>query len=104
MTIDFTEQDGKTYAAIAGRVDAVTADTFKDELLTHLQAGGTLVLDCAQLNYISSAGLRSLFILAKTAAAKQVEVKLYRPNNFVREILELSGFDSFFEVTYDEDM
>ena len=57
-----------------------------------------LVLDCAQLEYISSAGLRALLIIAKTAKSAGINVNLCALTDFVVDVLATSGFDSFFEI------
>lgn len=99
MEIKITEQDGNVLAAVTGRIDALTCESFQQQALSALaDAGEKMVLDCAGLTYISSAGLRSLLVLATCAQRKQTEVVLYRVQYLVREVLEMSGFDSFFTL------
>ena len=62
-----------------------------------------VIIECSKIEYISSAGLRSLLVLEKLAAVKKINIVLCRLPELVREVLEISGFDSFFEVRNDFD-
>jgi anti-sigma B factor antagonist len=78
---------------VAGRLDAVTAPAFE----AHCQqaiAGGerALILDCGSLEYLSSAGLRSILIVAKSLGAAGGEFALANARGLIREVLEISGF------------
>ena len=59
--------------------------------------GKDLVLDCADLQYIASSGIRILVNLLKTAKAKGDRVVLKNVNEVIRDVLELTGFVSYFE-------
>lgn len=99
MQIDILTKDGKTVLAVSGRIDTLTSGEFQQQALAALeQACGGMLIDCGQLEYVSSAGLRSLLVLAKYAQGKGREVCLCRLNHLVGEILEMSGFDSFFSI------
>lgn len=63
-----------------------------------------MVIDFQDLDYISSAGLR--VILKTTKDLKRVDGKiiLYSMQDYVREVFEISGFDTFLPIvpTLDE--
>lgn len=102
MNVTVTKEKGRTIAEIFGRVDTTTAPEFQ-KLITDVltEKPARLVLDCAQLEYISSAGLRALLIIAKTAKAAGINVNLCALTDFVVDVLATSGFDSFFEIAKD---
>ncbi len=84
---------------VVGRIDTATCGEFQQQALAALEnAGDRLVLELEGLDYISSAGLRSLLVLATCAQRKQTEVVLCNVQHLVREVLEMSGFDSFFTI------
>lgn len=101
MEIKSIEEQGRIILEVSGRIDTTTAGSFEKQVLPYLQSGSELVLDCDQVEYISSAGLRSLLILAKVASARDSRIVLCRLSGLVREVLEISGFDSFFEVRHE---
>lgn len=95
MQISIVQHDHVTVVAIAGSIDALTADALVTALLDELQAGRTcLVADFAAVEYTSSAGLRVLLTTLKDARQRGGDLRLadIRPN--VRQVLELSGFTS----------
>ena len=102
MNVVVTREADRTIAEIMGRVDTATAPEFQ-KLITDVltEKPARLILDCAQLEYISSAGLRALLIIAKTGKSAGINVNLCALTDFVVDVLAVSGFDSFFEIYAD---
>ncbi|WP_323018755.1 STAS domain-containing protein [Castellaniella sp.] len=85
-----------------GQVNSSNAAAFEADLLVELDKGEQrIVLDLARLDYISSAGLRVILLLAKKLkqAGGALALCAIQPN--VREVLEISGFLSILKV-YDQ--
>ncbi|MBQ0068028.1 MAG: STAS domain-containing protein [Phascolarctobacterium sp.] len=103
MNVIVTKEKERTIAEIVGRVDTTTAPEFQ-KLVTDIMTDkpARLILDCARLEYISSAGLRALLIIAKNAKAAGINVNLCALTDFVVDVLATSGFDSFFEIKKDK--
>ena len=83
---------------LKGRVDTLTAPKLL-ALFERVIAEHTIdavEIDCSELDYISSAGLRVLLIMKKEC---KDGVKLNGVNHVVREILEQTGFDSILDVS-----
>jgi len=57
-----------------------------------------LVLDFGGLDYLSSAGLRSILTSAQAAMAAGGSVSLCSLKGVVEEVISMSGFDSFLKV------
>lgn len=55
-------------------------------------------VDCAEITFIDSSGIRALFQLQKDAEAQARSVVLINCNNAVREIFEIGGFDKMFTM------
>jgi anti-anti-sigma factor len=55
-------------------------------------------VDCSQLDYISSAGLRTLLVAAKRLAPKGGKIALSAPKDLIKEILDIAGFSSIFPI------
>lgn len=88
---------------VDGRIDTLTASDFEKQLIELINNNKDVIIECSKIEYISSAGLRSLLVLEKLAAVKKINIVLCRLPELVREVLEISGFDSFFEVRNDFD-
>jgi len=99
MKVSFNDDNAKIIAQVEGRVDTTTANEFQNQILTALKNNpAELILDCSKLEYISSAGLRALLIIAKTAKISGVAISLTSLTVFVRDVLATSGFDTLFNV------
>ena len=92
MTINKETDGSKLLVKVEGRLDTTTAPELDKELKA-LDGVTELVLDFADLQYISSAGLRVLLLMHKACTGG---VSLYGETETVREILEQTGFDSIF--------
>jgi anti-sigma B factor antagonist/stage II sporulation protein AA (anti-sigma F factor antagonist) len=77
----------------AGRIDLSNADLFKDALLEAVSAAkAAVVLDFSGVEYVSSAGLRSLMIASKTGAERSVKLAVAAMQPIVKEIFTISRF------------
>ena len=77
--------------AIAGRLDTTTAPQLEAEFKMSLAGIEKLVLNFAELEYLSSAGLRVLLGAQKTMN-KQGEMIIKNVNDTINEIFEVTGF------------
>ena len=90
MEIKKQQTDSVLNVALSGRLDTVTAPEL-DASLKDLSGVTELILDFAQLSYISSAGLRVILALQK-AMSRQGSMKLTHVSSDVMEVFEITGF------------
>ncbi len=84
-------------AVFSGELDTVAAAETEAALKPLFDSTGKdLVLDCTDLQYIASSGIRILVNLLKSAKAKGDRVILKNVNEVIRDVLELTGFVSYF--------
>ena len=60
----------------------------------------SLILDFADLEYISSAGLRVLISTQKKLKADNIPMTIKNVNDSVREIFRMSGFDKILKIEW----
>ena len=89
MKIDFTKNGSTLTVALEGRLDTTTAPELESFLGTSYAAGDALIIDCAKLVYISSAGLRVLLAAQKKTKGA---MKLTNVCELVMEVFEMTGF------------
>ena len=77
--------------ALEGRLDTVTAPQLENEVKDSIEGIENLVIDCTNLEYISSAGLRVLLSAQKTMN-KQGSMVVRNVSEEVREIFDVTGF------------
>ncbi|UNT98088.1 STAS domain-containing protein [Xanthomonas translucens] len=89
LQIDPT-QDRRQRITLSGRLDTHTYQAL-DEALAPLLATQitTLVLDLSQLDYISSAGIRSIFKARKVLATRDGSVLVVNPQPQIRKVFDV---------------
>ena len=88
---------------ISGRIDAATALELDKNLQTSLNGVNDLTVDLADLEYISSAGLRTLLKIQKRMD-KQGAMRIRNIRDNVREVLDMTGFSNFLTIADDKKM
>ncbi len=82
-----------------GRLDSVTSPDFERKMEKYLKSPeSNLLLDFDDLDYISSAGLRVVLNAAKIFREVEFQFAACNMQDHVREVFEISGFDSFVTI------
>lgn len=97
MTITKTQTDSALLIALEGRLDTTTSPDLEKELKEALPGVSDLTLDFADLEYISSAGLRVL-LAAQKIMNRQGQMKIVRVNEIVREVFDVTGFSDILTI------
>jgi len=98
MTTRIEEIDGKLVATLIGELDTAAAPETEKALQPLLDCEGKdIVIDCTELEYIASSGLRLLLGILKQAQEVGSRVVLKNVNDVVKDVLDLTGFVSIFE-------
>ena len=88
------ENDGETMIAqLEGEIDLSNAEALRQRIAESVpnQALG-LVVDCTEVSYLDSSGIRLLFDLARRLERRQQRLATIVPRDTpVREILEMAG-------------
>jgi anti-anti-sigma factor len=85
--------DNVLIIAPAGRLDGITSRDFSEKIIGLIdELSRLVVLNLADLNYISSEGLRVILTAAKKAKAEGGALTLCSPQQSVHEVLTISGF------------
>lgn len=99
MEIVEERSGGILVVAPRGRLDTTTSPDLEKGLLGHVDAGvRQVVLDLSGIEYISSAGLRVLLLVAKKLRTGGGEIVLCGLSPAVRQVFELAGFLSIFPI------
>ena len=99
MITTIKETDERFVATLSGELDTAAAHETEVALMPLLDSKGKeIVLDCTELEYISSSGLRVLLSILKQAQTVGSRVVLKNINEVIRDVLEISGFISIFDI------
>lgn len=96
MEIKLDTSKGATIISPQGRLDFAAAASFQQQLQSAITGAGTppsaVIIDCTALNYVSSAGLRSFLVAARSAQSNGVAFSVCSLQKSVREVFDVSGF------------
>jgi anti-sigma B factor antagonist len=99
MFFEVEEKDGGMYAMVSGRLDTPSAAKAQQEITPLLENADKLItLDCTNLEYISSSGLRLLLTIRKEAARKGGNVVVEHISDDIKKVLMMTGFINLFEI------
>ena len=98
MDITIQRSPSEVLVSLIGRLDTLASQEVSAKLEPlKSEASKTLILDCTQMNYISSSGLRIFLTLRKAAAAQGGRVVIRGLNNEIRSVFMMTGFMNLFE-------
>jgi anti-anti-sigma factor len=99
MEITKKEEGGIVQIEIVGRLDAASAGEADETVAGILNDGANkLLFNLSRLEYLSSAGLRVLLAAAKKIRLIEGKVVLCSLTEYVKEIFEVSGFESLIPI------
>ena len=85
--------------SLSGKLDTTTAKTFEKKILAQIESGDRrFIIDLAQLDYISSSGLRVFILAGKRLNSENGKMVLCSLKVPVREVFDIAGFLSIFSV------
>jgi anti-sigma B factor antagonist len=99
MDIVEVKQGGVSTFKLQGRLDSNTSQSFEKRLLDAISDGTkNVIIDFKELDYISSAGLRVILKATKTLKRQDGKIMLCSMQDYVKEVFEIAGFDSFLPI------
>ena len=97
--IKINEENDGLKAIFEGRLDTPTAVKAQKEITPLIEnADKTITLDCTNLEYISSSGLRLFLTIRKETSAKGGKVIIENINEEIRKVFMMTGFFNLFEI------
>lgn len=99
MDIDVKKSGQALVVSVTGRIDTVSAPDFQQKIEEILAQGETrIVVDLEKLDYVSSAGLRSILIGAQKAKAVRGSLSCCALRGMVKKVFEISGFGTMLPI------
>jgi len=98
MEVENRKEGNTIVASISGRLDTNTTGLFDAAILPLISDGKNLLINLTGLEYISSAGLRSILTVAKKVKESQGKFALSSPTKMVDEVFDMSGFSAIIDI------
>ena len=98
MEIEERTEGTAVVVSLNGRLDGVSGPDLETRLAAIVERGDVrVVLDCGQMGYVSSAGLRVLLISARKCQQGDGKLAIAALQPECRSVMEMSGFLSIIE-------
>ncbi len=98
MILTTDKRGSLTIVSINGRVDGATAPDLESELSSMIREGGVcILLDCGEMNYISSAGLRVFLLAAKRCKQAGGLLSISSLQPACKAVIEMGGFHTIID-------
>ncbi len=99
MEIPTEHSSGALIIMPGGRIDGQNALDFQASIDKAIgDSSEPVILELSNLNYISSAGLRVILLLAKTLSSRKVHFSICSIAPAVKEVFEISGFGNIIQI------
>lgn len=99
MNVTINEEGAKALVKLEGRLDTTNADQFMKDI-TPLMNGSheEVEMDCTDMEYTSSQGLRMFLLLQKTVSARGAKLTLRNMKPHVKEVFDITGFSHIINI------
>ncbi len=92
VNVNQIDENGVLTISVEGSIDTLTASEFESKVIKALDGVKKLILDFAKVEYVSSAGLRTIILLNEKMEEKE-GMTIKNINDEVRDVFEMTGFD-----------
>lgn len=99
MNTEVTQDNNSTIVAVSGSIDALTAPDLAKILVSQIAEGRVnLVVDLIGVDFMSSAGLRTLLGAMKESRSNGGDLRIASTNPGIDQVLQMSGFHIIVKV------
>ena len=98
MELSIEKQGNINVVEVKGRLDTSNYMEFDNKLQELMTPGSFTLVDCTELDYVSSSGLRVLLIALKKSEQTGSKLALCSLKPQIMEIFKISAFDSIFTI------
>lgn len=99
MDIKITQQENKTFVVLNGKIDTSNADQFQQDVAPLMEGENPdIEIDCTDMSYTSSQGLRIFLMLQKSVMARGGKMVMRNMNPQVKEVFDITGFSNIITI------
>ncbi len=99
MNVTITEEGTRASVRLEGRLDTTNADQFMKDITPLMEGSHTEIdMDCTDMEYTSSQGLRMFLMLQKNVSARGAKLVLRNMKPHVKEVFDITGFSHIITI------
>ena len=92
LNISKSDENGRTVITLEGRLDVNAAKEADKQFMDTAEEADDIILDCAKLEYIASAGLRAIKRLRQAMKEKDSKLAVRNVNKDIMDVFSVTGF------------
>lgn len=99
MDVKISKEGAKTLVTLVGRLDTTNAEQFREDIASLMEdPEPDFELDCTDMDYTSSQGLRMFLMLQKTVSSKGGKMVMTNMKPQVKEVFDITGFSNIIKI------
>lgn len=98
MEVKVLNSNGVVTVEVEGRIDSSTAPVLDEKISGDIKGAHEVTLDFANVEYISSAGLRVVLAASKVVKGNQGTFKIINTSPLIKEIFDMTGFSEVITI------
>lgn len=99
MDITIKKEGAKTLAVLNGRLDTTNAEQFQKDITPLMEdPAPDFEIDCTDMEYTSSQGLRIFLMLQKSVSSKGGKMVMVNMRPQVKEVFDITGFSNIIKI------
>ena len=99
MKVTINKQNEKTLVTLDGRIDSTNADEFQRDISPLMEGDNPDIdIDCTDMTYTSSQGLRVFLLLEKSVLSRNGKMVMRNMNPRVKEVFDTTGFSNIITI------
>lgn len=99
MDVTINKEGTKTVLVLSGRIDTTNADQFQKDIAPLMADDEPdIEIDCTDMDYTSSQGLRIFLMLQKTVSSKSGKMVMKNMKPQVKEVFDITGFSNIIKI------
>ena len=99
MNVTINEEGKHASVALEGRLDTTNADQFMKDIAPLMEgAYEDIDIDCTDMEYTSSQGLRIFLLLQKNVSARGARLVMRNMKPYVKEVFDITGFSHIITI------
>ena len=99
MNVTITSEGSKTLVKFEGRLDTTNAAQFQEDIAPLMALSNPDIdIDCTDMEYTSSQGLRMLLMLQKKVLQSSGAMVMRNMRSSVKEVFDITGFSNIIKI------
>ena len=99
MDVIITGENSRTFVTLSGRLDTTNAERFQADIASLFEdPQPDIEIDCKDMEYTSSQGLRLFLMLQKSVSSKGGSLVMTNMRPQVKEVFDITGFSNIIRI------